>query len=183
VQIPKVKVYCSKWVHSGTCAFTQRGCLYKHEMPMDRLTQMEVGLFNGLPQWYKRYQQRERTETQLKAREENNSRHGARGGSGDRDRDIFQPPGGGFQQSTLGPLLRLPRSSSGKHTKMNTEKRLTSEYRLSDDRCCCFPCCSGCNPTCYIQYVCAIYQKWHCRPTRFSSSSDSQPLYSLVRLS
>lgn len=54
-QAPKkrAKVYCDKWLHEGTCAFAQQGCRYKHEMPMDKKTQYEVGLFNGLPKWYK----------------------------------------------------------------------------------------------------------------------------------
>lgn len=32
------KVYCDKWIHDGTCAFTQQGCKYKHEMPRGRTT-------------------------------------------------------------------------------------------------------------------------------------------------
>lgn len=54
-QAPKkrVKVYCDKWLHEGVCAFAQQGCRYKHEMPMDKATQHAVGLFNGLPKWYK----------------------------------------------------------------------------------------------------------------------------------
>ena len=49
----KPKVYCDKWLHEGVCAFAQQGCRYKHEMPMDKATQHAVGLFNGLPKWYK----------------------------------------------------------------------------------------------------------------------------------
>jgi hypothetical protein len=49
----KPKVYCDKWLHEGVCAFAQQGCRYKHEMPMDKATQHSVGLFNGLPKWYK----------------------------------------------------------------------------------------------------------------------------------
>lgn len=52
----KKKIYCDKWIHDGSCAFTQQGCKFKHEMPMDKQTQRELGLFNGLPQWYKRQQ-------------------------------------------------------------------------------------------------------------------------------
>ncbi|KAH8821073.1 hypothetical protein F5884DRAFT_766477 [Xylogone sp. PMI_703] len=52
----KKKVYCDKWVHEGVCAFTQQGCKYKHEMPMDRATQLELGLNNGLPFWWRRQQ-------------------------------------------------------------------------------------------------------------------------------
>lgn len=49
----KAKIYCDNWVHYGACAFTQQGCKYKHEMPHDRETQLSLGLFNGLPSWYK----------------------------------------------------------------------------------------------------------------------------------
>ena len=52
----KTKIYCDKWVHEGVCAFTQQGCKYKHEMPQDRATQHALGLFQGLPAWYKRHQ-------------------------------------------------------------------------------------------------------------------------------
>ncbi|KAK4679095.1 hypothetical protein QC764_201110 [Podospora pseudoanserina] len=52
----KIKVYCDKWVHEGTCAFTQQGCKYKHEMPMDKATQHSLGLFHGLPTWWKKRQ-------------------------------------------------------------------------------------------------------------------------------
>lgn len=48
------KIYCDKWVHDGVCAFAQQGCKYKHEMPRDVATQRALGLFHGLPAWYKR---------------------------------------------------------------------------------------------------------------------------------
>ena len=50
----KRKIYCDKWIHDGTCAFTQIGCKFKHEMPLDRETQLSVGLNHGLPVWFKR---------------------------------------------------------------------------------------------------------------------------------
>ncbi|KAH8881582.1 hypothetical protein GQ53DRAFT_887077 [Thozetella sp. PMI_491] len=50
------KIYCDKWVHDGTCAFTQQGCKFKHEMPFDRRTQHDLGLFHGLPTWWKKQQ-------------------------------------------------------------------------------------------------------------------------------
>ncbi|KAH6697595.1 hypothetical protein F5X68DRAFT_257731 [Plectosphaerella plurivora] len=50
------KIYCDKWVHEGVCAFTQQGCKYKHEMPLDKATQMSLGLFHGLPTWWKKQQ-------------------------------------------------------------------------------------------------------------------------------
>lgn len=50
------KIYCDKWVHEGVCAFTQQGCKYKHEMPLDKATQHQLGLFHGLPSWWKKHQ-------------------------------------------------------------------------------------------------------------------------------
>ena len=52
----KNKVYCDKWVHEGICAFTQQGCRYKHEMPYDKATQRSLGLFHGLPAWWRKLQ-------------------------------------------------------------------------------------------------------------------------------
>lgn len=49
------KIYCDKWIHDGTCAFTQQGCKFKHEMPVDKETQMSLGLFHGFPPWWRRY--------------------------------------------------------------------------------------------------------------------------------
>ncbi|VUC22646.1 unnamed protein product [Clonostachys rosea] len=50
------KKYCDKWVHEGVCAFAQQGCRYKHEMPYDKATQNLLGLYHGLPVWWKRRQ-------------------------------------------------------------------------------------------------------------------------------
>ncbi|KAJ6443250.1 methyltransferase domain-containing protein [Purpureocillium lavendulum] len=50
------KVYCDKWIHEGVCAFTQQGCRFKHEMPFDEATQRLLGLFQGLPGWYRKSQ-------------------------------------------------------------------------------------------------------------------------------
>ncbi|KAK0720573.1 hypothetical protein B0H67DRAFT_682471 [Lasiosphaeris hirsuta] len=52
----RTKIYCDKWVHEGVCAFTQQGCKYKHEMPFDKATQHSLGLFHGLPAWWKKHQ-------------------------------------------------------------------------------------------------------------------------------
>ncbi|RBR15806.1 uncharacterized protein FIESC28_07207 [Fusarium coffeatum] len=51
------KVYCDKWIHDGTCAFTQQGCKYKHEMPVDKATQQSLGLFHGFPKWWRDHQE------------------------------------------------------------------------------------------------------------------------------
>ncbi|KUI59620.1 hypothetical protein VP1G_06841 [Cytospora mali] len=48
------KIYCDKWIHDGTCAFTQQGCKFKHEMPNDKETQEKLGLFHGYPSWWKK---------------------------------------------------------------------------------------------------------------------------------
>ncbi|KAL7918808.1 hypothetical protein ACQKWADRAFT_230390 [Trichoderma austrokoningii] len=55
----KNKVYCDMWIHEGRCAFTQTGCKFKHEMPLDEETQRALGLFQGLPGWFKKKQQEE----------------------------------------------------------------------------------------------------------------------------
>lgn len=52
----RTKIYCDKWIHDGTCAFTQQGCKYKHEMPHDKATQHMLGLFMGYPVWWKKRQ-------------------------------------------------------------------------------------------------------------------------------
>ncbi|KAM7217847.1 hypothetical protein V8F06_006774 [Rhypophila decipiens] len=52
----RIKIYCDKWIHEGVCAFQQQGCKYKHEMPMDKATQYDLGLFQGLPSWWKKHQ-------------------------------------------------------------------------------------------------------------------------------
>ncbi|KAL7942137.1 hypothetical protein V8C42DRAFT_360240 [Trichoderma barbatum] len=51
------KVYCDMWIHEGRCAFTQTGCKFKHEMPLDESSQKALGLFQGLPAWYKKQQE------------------------------------------------------------------------------------------------------------------------------
>ncbi|KAL5093172.1 hypothetical protein Trisim1_011958 [Trichoderma cf. simile WF8] len=53
----KNKVYCDMWIHEGRCAFTQTGCKFKHEMPLDEASQKALGLFQGLPAWYKKQQE------------------------------------------------------------------------------------------------------------------------------
>ncbi|KAF1354793.1 hypothetical protein BDV97DRAFT_395208 [Delphinella strobiligena] len=45
------KVYCSYWMHHGSCDYTQQGCKYKHEMPTDIHTLRKLG-FRGIPKWY-----------------------------------------------------------------------------------------------------------------------------------
>lgn len=52
----RTKIYCDKWVHEGVCAFTQQGCKYKHEMPFDKATQHSLGLYQGLPLWFRKHQ-------------------------------------------------------------------------------------------------------------------------------
>lgn len=46
----KDKVYCSYWIRSGECDYTQQGCRYKHEMP-DKATLASIG-FRTVPRWW-----------------------------------------------------------------------------------------------------------------------------------
>jgi len=45
------KVYCTYWIRTGECDYTQQGCLYKHEMP-DLETLKKIG-FISEPRWWK----------------------------------------------------------------------------------------------------------------------------------
>jgi hypothetical protein len=44
------KEYCTYWIRTGECDYTQQGCLYKHEMP-DQDTLKAIG-FRGTPRWW-----------------------------------------------------------------------------------------------------------------------------------
>ena len=44
------KEYCTYWIRTGECDYTQQGCLYKHEMP-DRATLGKIG-FRTVPRWW-----------------------------------------------------------------------------------------------------------------------------------
>jgi hypothetical protein len=86
----RMKIYCDKWVHEGVCAFTQQGCMYKHEMPSDKATQHQLGLFLGYPVWWKRRQaELSRVQptqpTTAAGGTGGGSGAGAAGGSGNRD--------------------------------------------------------------------------------------------------
>lgn len=48
----KDKVYCSYWIRSGECDYTQQGCRYKHEMP-DKATLASIG-FRTVPRWWQK---------------------------------------------------------------------------------------------------------------------------------
>ena len=45
------KEYCSFWLRRGECDYTQQGCKYKHEMPLDQETLERVGL-KAVPRWF-----------------------------------------------------------------------------------------------------------------------------------
>lgn len=45
------KVYCTYWIRTGECDYTQQGCLYKHEM-LDLETLKKIG-FISEPRWWK----------------------------------------------------------------------------------------------------------------------------------
>ena len=44
------KEFCTYWIRTGECDYTQQGCLYKHEMP-DVDTLKAIG-FRGTPKWW-----------------------------------------------------------------------------------------------------------------------------------
>ncbi|KAJ5190449.1 Zinc finger CCCH-type [Penicillium cinerascens] len=46
------KQYCSYWIRHGECDYSQQGCLYKHEMPMDLVLLDKLGL-RDIPRWYR----------------------------------------------------------------------------------------------------------------------------------
>ncbi|KAL2857915.1 hypothetical protein BJY01DRAFT_241993 [Aspergillus pseudoustus] len=46
------KEYCSYWIRHGECDYQQQGCLYKHEMPLDRSMLEKLGL-RDIPRWYR----------------------------------------------------------------------------------------------------------------------------------
>lgn len=49
---PGIKEYCSYWLRHGECDYAQQGCLYRHEMPLDRSTLEKLG-FRDIPRWYR----------------------------------------------------------------------------------------------------------------------------------
>ncbi|KAL4909038.1 hypothetical protein BDW74DRAFT_174255 [Aspergillus multicolor] len=46
------KEFCSYWVRHGECDYQQQGCLYKHEVPLDRDKLEKLGL-RDIPRWYR----------------------------------------------------------------------------------------------------------------------------------
>ena len=44
------KEFCTYWIRTGECDYTQQGCLYKHEMP-DKETLRKIG-FRDYPAWW-----------------------------------------------------------------------------------------------------------------------------------
>lgn len=49
---PGAKEYCSYWLRHGECDYAQQGCLYKHEMPLDKAVLERLGL-RDIPRWYR----------------------------------------------------------------------------------------------------------------------------------
>lgn len=47
-----VKQYCSYWLRHGECDYSQQGCLYRHDMPLDLPTLQRLG-FRDIPRWYR----------------------------------------------------------------------------------------------------------------------------------
>ncbi|CAD0091417.1 unnamed protein product [Aureobasidium mustum] len=55
------KIYCTYWIQNqGQCAFTQQGCIYKHEMPEDKETLESIGL-KSVPAWWRKEQARKKS--------------------------------------------------------------------------------------------------------------------------
>lgn len=50
---PGVKVYCDHWIATGACSFVQKGCHYKHEMPLTAEGLAAIGQ-PDIPAWYRR---------------------------------------------------------------------------------------------------------------------------------
>ncbi|KAL4941218.1 hypothetical protein BDV06DRAFT_223302 [Aspergillus oleicola] len=46
------KEFCSYWIRHGECDYQQQGCLFKHQMPMDKEGLEKVGL-RDIPKWYR----------------------------------------------------------------------------------------------------------------------------------
>ncbi|TKA83942.1 hypothetical protein B0A55_00242 [Friedmanniomyces simplex] len=76
------KEYCTFWIRTGECDYTQQGCLYKHEMP-DRGTLERIG-FRGVPRWWVERQQREGTGGGIGSGVRGTGGFGVGGGAGER---------------------------------------------------------------------------------------------------
>ena len=50
-KIANQKEYCSYWLQKGECNYTQTGCKFKHEMPVDKETLQKCG-FREIPRWF-----------------------------------------------------------------------------------------------------------------------------------
>ena len=50
-KIADKKEYCSYWIRKGECDYTQSGCKYKHEVPVDEETRQRIGI-REIPRWF-----------------------------------------------------------------------------------------------------------------------------------
>lgn len=66
----RFKEYCSFWLRTGECDYSQQGCLYKHEMPLDLSTLDRLGL-RDIPLWYR---QQHGLESLMSSNNNNNNR-------------------------------------------------------------------------------------------------------------
>ncbi|KAJ9619889.1 hypothetical protein H2203_008163 [Taxawa tesnikishii (nom. ined.)] len=46
------KIYCDHWIVNGWCRFAQKGCLYKHEVPLDRQVLKSIIGRTEYPRWW-----------------------------------------------------------------------------------------------------------------------------------
>ncbi|KAI0134747.1 hypothetical protein BJ170DRAFT_215456 [Xylariales sp. AK1849] len=131
------KIYCDKWVHEGVCAFTQQGCKYKHEMPFDKVTQHQLGLFHGLPAWWKKHQAelaRLRDVSGASVGLGVSESGGSAGGNGNADEGLGG--GGGGERGGLGGRAK-PTVGGGSDTTTNLTWRQRDQglgIRTADDQ-------------------------------------------------
>ena len=133
----RTKVYCDKWIHEGVCAFTQQGCKFKHEMPPDEQTQRSLGLFQGLPSWWRKCQMEG---SPLHAMPPSTLGFCPWGGNETRSLMDAAPKGlsrQGREMAAAPPLMSPPRVFSSKRTNALTWVRLDqtdANCRLDNDR-------------------------------------------------
>ena len=84
-RLPK-KLYCMYWIRNGECDYTQTGCKYKHEMPVDEETLRNLGL-REIPSWF-----RESPEYYQSLLQENRSATRQLTGVGHGEKDRFTGP-------------------------------------------------------------------------------------------
>ncbi|CAD6567228.1 MAG: hypothetical protein ASARMPRED_000553 [Alectoria sarmentosa] len=112
--LPK-KVYCMYWLRKGECDYMQEGCRYKHEMPIDEETRLNIGIreipwwFTVSPEYESFLQQVPKSATggltDVRSNEEHKFTSQPSGqGSGRRDSDVSLHRGGGVATTKRDPV-------------------------------------------------------------------------------